>query len=94
MSPDVTWDSGYTEAPDETAHGEYMKLMASAGLAFDHVHLDYLAKGRPRVNRTEREQSGKVTWRVERLRPNLPATETEPPLAGSAAETGGAGHEQ
>src|SRR5207245_813701 len=21
ISPDITWDSGYTEAPDETAHG-------------------------------------------------------------------------
>lgn len=21
VSPDITWDSGYTEAPDETAHG-------------------------------------------------------------------------
>ena len=73
ISPDVTWDSGYTEAPDETAHGEYMKLMASAGLAFDRVHLEYLAKSKLRINRTEREQGGKVTWRVERLRPNLPA---------------------
>ena len=85
ISPDVTWDSGYTEAPDETAHGDYMKLMAAAGLAFDHVHLDYLAKSRLRVNRTEREQGGRVTWRVERLRPNLPAGETEPARPGSAA---------
>ncbi len=58
ISPDVTWDSGYTEAPDETAHGDYMKLMASAGLAFDRVHLEYLAKGKLRINRTEREQGG------------------------------------
>jgi hypothetical protein len=79
VSPDVTWDSGYTEAPDETAHGDYMKLMASAGLAFDHVHLDYLAHAKLRINRTEREQGGKVTWRIERLRPNLPASESEPP---------------
>ncbi len=79
ISPDVTWDSGYTEAPDETAHGDYMKLMASAGLAFDRVHLEYLAKGKLRINRTQREQGGRVTWRVERLRPNLPASETEPP---------------
>jgi hypothetical protein len=88
ISPDVTWDSGYTEAPDETAHGEYMKLMASAGLAFDRVHLEYLAKGKLRVNRTEREQGGKVTWRVERLRPTLPASEPEPPRPGSPTETG------
>jgi len=87
ISPDVTWDSGYTEAPDETAHGDYMKLMASAGLAFDRVHLEYLAKGKLRINRTEREQGGKVTWRVERLRPNLPATESEP--AGRGIATGG-----
>jgi hypothetical protein len=83
ISPDVTWDSGYTEAPDETAHGEYMKLMASAGLAFDRVHLDYLAKGKLRINSTTREQAGKVTWRVERLRPNLPGSETEPPRPGA-----------
>jgi len=80
ISPDITWNSGYTEAPDETAHGDYMKLMASAGLAFDRVHLLYLANGKLRIRRTEREAGGKVTWRVERLRPNLPASETEPPV--------------
>jgi Zinc carboxypeptidase len=87
ISPDITWDSGYTEAPDETAHGDYMKLMASAGLAFDRIHLDYLAKGKLRINRTEREQGGKVTLRVERLRPNLPASESEPTRRDAA--TGG-----
>jgi hypothetical protein len=81
VSPDVTWDSGYTEAPDETAHGDYMKLMASAGLAFDRVHLNYLASAKLRINRTEREQANKVTWRIERLRPNLPASEPEPARA-------------
>jgi len=73
LSPDVTWDAAYTEAPDETAHGDYMKLMASAGLAFDYVHLHYLADGGQRITRTEREQQGGVTWRVERARPILPA---------------------
>ena len=56
-----------------------MKLMAAAGLAFDRVHLEYLATGKLRIHRSEREQGGKVTWRVERLRPNLPASEQEPP---------------
>jgi Zinc carboxypeptidase len=72
LSPDITWDAGYTEAPDETAHGEYMKLMASAGLAWDWVHLNYLAEGDLRVARTEREAAGAVQWRVERARPILP----------------------
>ena len=88
ISPDVTWDSGYTEAPDETAHGDYMKLVASAGLAFDRVHLEYLAHGHLRINRTEREQGGRVAWRVERLRPNLPANETEPLRRDTGAGSG------
>ena len=71
-----------------------MKLMASAGLAFDRVHLDYLAKSKLRVNRTEREQGGKVTWRVERLRPSLPANETEPPRTGGMTDGTGAGNDR
>jgi hypothetical protein len=71
VSPDVTWDTGYTEAPDETAHGDYLKLMAAAGLAFDYVHLEYLAKSDLRIARTGREAAGTVQWRVERPRPVL-----------------------
>jgi hypothetical protein len=73
LSADVTWDAAYTEAPDETAHGDYMKLMASAGLAFDYVHLNYLAQGDLRVTHTERDAASGVQWRVERARPILPA---------------------
>src|SRR5258708_12804597 len=72
ISPDITWDSGYTEAPDETAHGDYMKLMASAGLAFDRVHLEYLPKGKLRINHTQREQAGRPTCPLHNLRPPLP----------------------
>jgi len=71
LNPDVTWDAAYTEAPDETAHGDYMKLMASAGLAFDYVHLKYLAENDLRISRTERDAAGTVQWRVERPRPVL-----------------------
>ena len=71
MNSDVTWDAAYTEAPDETAHGDYMKLMASAGLAFDYVHLRYLAENDLRISHTEREAAGTVHWRVERPRPVL-----------------------
>ena len=77
-SPDITWDTGYTEAPDETAHGDYMKLLASAGLAFDMVHLDYLAQGKLRIVRTEKEAPEGVSWQVRRERPILPAS--EPPV--------------
>jgi len=81
LSNDVTWDAGYTEAPDETAHGDYMKLMASAGLAFDYVHLQYLADGDLRISHTQREAGGAVTWRVERPRPILPPGTPAPKTA-------------
>jgi hypothetical protein len=81
LSADVTWDAGYTEAPDETAHGDYMKLMASAGLAFDYVHMQYLVDGDLRIARTQREAAGAVTWRVERPRPILPPGTPAPKTA-------------
>ena len=74
-SPDVTWDTGYTEAPDETAHGDYMKLLASAGLAFDEVHLKYLAQGKLRITRTEKEVPDGISWTLTRERPILPSSE-------------------
>ena len=86
ISPDITWDSGYTEAPDETAHGDYLKLLAAAGLAFDRVHLKYLADGQLRITRTEREVPGGVQWRVERPRPILPPGEQAPSAGGPENE--------
>jgi hypothetical protein len=82
LSPDITWDAAYTEAPDETAHGAWMKLMASAGLAFDYVHLRYLAEGDTRLTRSEREAGSTVVFHIERLRPVLP-----PNLSKSTAQT-------
>jgi hypothetical protein len=79
LSPDITWDAAYTEAPDETAHGDYLKLLSAAGLAFDYVHLNYLAEGDLRVSHMERETGGTVQWRVERPRPILPKGKTPLP---------------
>lgn len=41
-NPKVTIWSGSTEAPDETAHGDWLRLVASAGLAWDEAILHYL----------------------------------------------------
>ncbi|MDE3134995.1 MAG: hypothetical protein KGL59_00335 [Acidobacteriota bacterium] len=70
--PDVTWDEGYTEAPDETAHGAYLHLVAGMGLAYDKVHLDYLANGNLKIKREEKDYSNAVTWQISRERPILP----------------------
>jgi Zinc carboxypeptidase len=79
LSPDITWDAAYTEAPDETAHGDWMKLMAGAGLAFDYVHLRYLADGDARITKSSREAAGVVQFRIDRPRPVLPKGVAPPP---------------
>ena len=71
--PKVTWDEGYTEAPDETAHQDYLQLLASMGLAYDKAHLTYLDEGAFKITRTEKDYSNGVTWKVERERPILPS---------------------
>jgi hypothetical protein len=71
--PKVTWDEGYTEAPDETAHGDYLELLAAMGLAYDHAHLTYLDDSAFKITRTEKDYSNGVTWKVERERPLLPS---------------------
>ncbi|HVB39066.1 MAG TPA: hypothetical protein VND92_11030, partial [Vicinamibacterales bacterium] len=78
--PDVTYDDGYTEAPDETAYGPYMKLLASAGLAFDRVHLKYLGEGQLRIHREEKAFADGVQWTVSRERPILPSSEPPVPV--------------
>ena len=70
--PGVTWDEGYTEAPDETAHGAFLKLVAGEGLAYDRVHLGYLANGKMEIKRSEKEYSNAVAWKVTRKRPVVP----------------------
>jgi hypothetical protein len=70
--PDVTWDEGYTEAPDETAHGAYLHLVAGMGLAYDKVHLDYLAHGKLKIKREQKDYTNAVTWQISRERPILP----------------------
>jgi hypothetical protein len=70
--PNVTWDEGYTEAPDETAHGDYLHLVAGMGLAYDKVHLDYLAHGKLKITRKEKDHTNAVTWQTSRQRPILP----------------------
>jgi hypothetical protein len=70
--PEITYDDGYTEVPDETAYGDFLHLVASAGLAYDHAHLDYISEGKLNIKRTQLDSGGGVTWHVERKRPITP----------------------
>lgn len=83
LDPRVTVWSGTTEAPDETAYGPWLELVAKAGLAWDQAILDFLADGAHRVRRTGSKFFGGVTLGLERPRP--PERSALPPAAGPAA---------
>jgi len=51
FNPKVTIWSGTTEAPDETAEGDWLKLVARAGLRWDRAILQYLVDGTHAVER-------------------------------------------
>ena len=71
-NPNVTiWD-GSTEAPDETARGDWMKLVANAGLQWDKAILEYLVQGRHEVERKVDPFWGGVSLSMNRPRPPKP----------------------
>jgi hypothetical protein len=73
--PNVTLFEGVTEAPDETAHGDWMKLVATAGLAWDEANMDYLLEVPYKIERQGSEFYGGVSLSVNRPRP--PKKETD-----------------
>jgi len=80
-NPNVTiWD-GVTEAPDETARGDWLKLVANAGLQWDKAILEYLVLGHHDVERTVTPFWNGVSLTMNRPRP------PKPPKDGDAAKT-------
>ena len=68
-NPNVTiWD-GSTEAPDETARGDWMKLVANAGLQWDKAILDYLVEEHNTIERKVEPFWGGVSLSINRPRP-------------------------
>jgi hypothetical protein len=75
--PNVTiWD-GVTEAPDETARGDWMKLVANAGLQWDKAILDYLVQGHHEVERKLDPFWNGVSLTMNRPRPPKAAKNAE-----------------
>ena len=71
-SPRITYFSTTTEAPDETAQGDWMHLMGAAGLTHTSAVLRYLATGEFEVEREVSAFRGTVTRKVFRVKPVLP----------------------
>ena len=78
FNPRITIWSGTTEAPDETAYGDWMKLVAKAGLSWDQAILDYLYDGEHEVERTGSTFFGGVTLKMNRPRPPNEVEEDDP----------------
>ena len=74
--PQVTFMSGMTEAPDETAQGEWLDLVTKAGFSFLMAHVRYLEQGTYRVERIEeaggRDGAVLTTLRIRPVRPGKP----------------------
>ena len=68
--PNVTVKFWGTEAPDETAYGDWMKVVAAAGFQFDLANLQYLYDSDFEVKRTH-ERFGKIV-RFSTVRPRPP----------------------
>jgi hypothetical protein len=71
-NPRVTVWSGTTEAPDETAHGEWLQLVATGGLEWDKALLEYLLEGNHRIDRSMDAFDGGMSFKVHRPRPPEP----------------------
>ena len=76
-NPKVTIWSGTTEAPDETAHGDWLELVASAGLAWDQAILRYLLALEHPVERTFMSYDGAASIRLYRERPGVEREQPE-----------------
>jgi len=77
--PQVTFFSGGTEAPDETAQGEWLNLVTKAGLSYLMANVKYLRDGEYDFDRIEEAapQDG-VSLTMLRVRPVRPAKPQTP----------------
>jgi hypothetical protein len=71
--PQVTFFSGMTESPDETAQGEWLNLTTKPGFSFLMANIKYLRDGRYAVERIEesgqRDSTSITLLRVRPVRP-------------------------
>ena len=78
--PQVTFFSGGTEAPDETAQGEWLNLVAKAGFSYLMASVKYLQNGEYDLERIEEAagQQDAVSLTMLRVRPVRPGRVPNP----------------
>lgn len=75
--PKITIWTGGTEAPDETAYGDWMQMVATAGLQWDKAVLDYLVDGTHTIERKGGIFFGGASMSLDRPRPPKPPDDTD-----------------
>ncbi|MBI4472129.1 MAG: hypothetical protein HY646_05635, partial [Acidobacteria bacterium] len=71
--PQVTYFSSGTEAPDETAQGQWLNLVSKAGFSYLMANIKYLREGEYRLERIGDEgQRDSVSMTILRPRPVMP----------------------
>ncbi|MGQ9578060.1 MAG: M14 family metallopeptidase [Candidatus Aminicenantales bacterium] len=70
----ITYIEETPELMDETAHGDWLRLLSDQGLAYLRAHLKYLASAKHDVNRIDEEVQDRV--RLQWLRRRPPRTGT------------------
>src|SRR5205814_10708103 len=86
--PQVTFFTGGTEAPDETAQGEWLNLVSKAGFSYLMASVKYLRDGQYIVHRIEEDAArDAVSLTTVRIRPVMPGKTSSAPR--STAATGG-----
>jgi hypothetical protein len=79
--PQVTFFSGGTEAPDGTAQGEWLSLVAKAGFSYLMANLKYLRDGRSETHHIKEDAPrDAVVLTTVRVRPVMPAGAPAPRL--------------
>jgi hypothetical protein len=87
--PQVTFFSGGTEAPDETAQGEWLNLVAKAGFSYLMANVKYLRDGQYTVQRIEEDATrDSVSLTTVRIRPVMPG-KTAAPSPRTTSTSGG-----
>ena len=90
--PQVTFFSGGTEAPDETAQGEWLNLVAKAGFSYLMANVKYLRDGGYDLERIEEAaaQDG-VSMTMLRVRPVRPRKSPDAVASDDVVGRGGVG---
>jgi hypothetical protein len=87
----VTFVSGGTETPDETAQGEWLNLVTKPGLSYLMAHVKYLRDGQYKVDRIEedggQQQRETTSITLLRVRPVMPGRATA--TTATASPSGG-----